>query len=196
MDMSEAFDNVNRPELLNDLKEILDEDELHIAKILITNVTLQVKNKDIIGEKFSTSKGIPQGDSLSPILFILYLAKSLIKQDRIERNENINQEHNYCRNLQDDRRIPKHLVDHTYHNHQEQGINLNQEFADDISRLSRYEEIVDELIKQDTELLEKRNFIINPEKTEKYKISRNSDSDWRKCKYLGSLSIGNKRRHS
>ena len=77
LDMSKAFDNVNREELINDLKKILENDELHIIKILITKLNLQVKNKTIIGQTFETTKGIPQGDSLSPILFIHYLAKTL-----------------------------------------------------------------------------------------------------------------------
>src|SRR5437867_7832647 len=32
-----------------------------------------------------------------------------------------------------------------------------------------------------------RNFIINQEKTEKYKINIDSDESWKKIKYLGSL---------
>src|SRR2546425_3691870 len=47
IDMSKAFDNINRVELLKDLKKILRDDELHIIKILINEVQLQVKNKDI-----------------------------------------------------------------------------------------------------------------------------------------------------
>ena len=97
IDMSKAFDNVNRLELLKDLRKILQDDELHMVKILITDVQLQVKNKDIIGEKFITTKGIPQGDSMSPLLFTLYLAKTL---DSIEKNydlKNVENEHNYSK---------------------------------------------------------------------------------------------------
>ena len=187
MDMSKAFDSVNRNELLKDLKLILEEDELHIVKLLLTNVKLQVKNKDLIGEKFNTTRGIPQGDSLSPMLFTLYLAKSMEKHNKEKSDENITKEHNYSKEANTTIRIPSHLKDHTYYKKQEQGINIKQEFADDISRLNRYEEIVEELIKEDTEQLERRNFIINPDKTEKFKISINSDEKWKKCKYLGSL---------
>ena len=35
-------------------------------------------------------------------------------------------------------------------------------------------------------MLEKYNLIINQDKTEMYKISRKSDEEWKKCKYLGS----------
>src|SRR3989442_7212307 len=61
------------------------------------------------------------------------------------------------------------------------------EFADDLSRLNRYEEIVDNLLQEDSEKLHIRNFIINQEKTEKYKINTDSDDSWKKVKYLGSL---------
>jgi len=184
MDMSKAFDNVNREDLISDLRKILQEDELHILKLLVTKVILQVKNNNILGEKFITSKGIPQGDCLSPILFTFYLAKSLeIKEQKEERKE----DHNYNRPICKKIMMPRHLQDHNYQIYQEQGINIKQEFADDISRLNRYEEVVEELIKKDTEKLESRSFIINPEKTEKYKISKNSTDEWRKCKYLGSL---------
>ena len=35
--------------------------------------------------------------------------------------------------------------------------------------------------------LRKRNLTINEEKTEQYKVSRESPTEWKKCKYLGSL---------
>ena len=178
MDMSKAFDNVNREDLISDLRKILQEDELHILKLLVTKVILQVKNNNILGEKFITSKGIPQGDCLSPILFTLYLAKSLeMKEEKEEKKE----DHNYNRSICKKIMMPRHLQDHNYQVYQEQGINIKQEFADDISRLNRYEEVVEELVKEDTEKLESRSFIINPEKTEKYKISKNSTDEWRKC---------------
>ena len=35
LDMSKAFDSVHRNVLMEDLKEVLDEDEIHILKVLI-----------------------------------------------------------------------------------------------------------------------------------------------------------------
>ena len=66
-------------------------------------------------------------------------------------------------------------------------MNIKQEFADDVSRVNRYEELVEDQVNDDIKKLKKRNFIINNEKTEKYKVSKNSNSEWRKCKYLGTL---------
>ena len=67
LDMSKAFGSVKRMHLMNDLNEILEEDELHIIKILLNHVSLMVKNNKIVENIFETSTGIPQGDCLSPI---------------------------------------------------------------------------------------------------------------------------------
>ena len=74
LDMSKAFDSVDRGKLLRQLNDIIEEDELHIIKILVEDVVLQVRNRETVGEKFVTNLGVPQGDCLSPMLFILYLA--------------------------------------------------------------------------------------------------------------------------
>jgi len=153
LDMSKAFDNVSRENLINDLKEILQEDELHIVKLLITQVNLQVRNNNTTGEKFQTSKGIPQEDCLSPILFIYYLAETL--KDNKE-NGTILEDHTYNKNFNNERKTPRHLIDHDYSVYQGQGININQEFADNISRLNRYKDVVEELINDDIESKKKK----------------------------------------
>ena len=79
LDMSKAFDTVNRKTLFEELEEILDEDELHILSILTNQPEIKVKVGNITGRSFETYKGILQGDCLSAILFILYLAKCLSK---------------------------------------------------------------------------------------------------------------------
>ena len=43
LDMSKAFDTVRRKDLINILKEVLDDDEIHIMKILLQNVNLIVR---------------------------------------------------------------------------------------------------------------------------------------------------------
>ena len=77
LDMSKAFDTVSRMKLLNDLKHILEPDEYHMLSILILDVRLKVKVGDQEGEEIITEVGIAQGDCLSAILFILYLAITL-----------------------------------------------------------------------------------------------------------------------
>ena len=59
------------------VEDILEADELHMMKILVEDVILRVKIGKTTGEAIKTNVGIPQGDCLSPILFILYLAEAL-----------------------------------------------------------------------------------------------------------------------
>ena len=83
LDMTKAFDTVNRRNLLQDLKEILEPDELHIMSILIKDVSLKVKIGTEIGESIETDIGIAQGDCLIAVLFIFYLARSMYTKNKI-----------------------------------------------------------------------------------------------------------------
>ena len=75
LDMRKAFDTVSRGKLLTDLQEILEPDELHMMSLLIKDVNLRVKVGSEKGENIKTEIGIAQGDCLSAILFIFYLAR-------------------------------------------------------------------------------------------------------------------------
>lgn len=61
MDMSKAFDTVrrSRPTIIEDLKAILNEDELHLIKILIKAVKLAVRIENKTEEAFSINIGTP-----------------------------------------------------------------------------------------------------------------------------------------
>ncbi len=73
LDMSKAFDTVRRNDLFDVRKDILDEDEIHIIKILVEDVKLTVRVGNNLGNKITTNIGVLQGDCLSPILFIIHL---------------------------------------------------------------------------------------------------------------------------
>ncbi len=77
LDMSKAFGTVSRKNLLKDLQDILEPDEIHMMSVLINGVKLKVKVGKHTGEEIKTNVGIAQGDCLSAVLFIYYLAKSL-----------------------------------------------------------------------------------------------------------------------
>ena len=51
LDMSKAFDTVKRNTLMKQLKEILGEDELHIMKVLLTDVKLKVRIGKELGKR-------------------------------------------------------------------------------------------------------------------------------------------------
>ena len=50
LDMSKAFDTVDRKTLLEFLSEILEEDDLHMMKVMIKDVRLYVRIGDILGD--------------------------------------------------------------------------------------------------------------------------------------------------
>ena len=53
--------------------DLATEDELRILQYLLSETELIVRINGNIGKSFKTKTGTPQGDSLSPVLFIVYL---------------------------------------------------------------------------------------------------------------------------
>ena len=169
MDMSKAFDTVNRSKLMLDLILILDEDEIHMIKILITDVELKVKVGGTIGNGFKTNTGVPQGDCLSPLLFILYLARSITSTQPTNQL------------------TASQVNEHNYHQNKFHEI-LEPQYADDISWITNGPKYLLEDIKQKIPgKLEQRNLKINKDKTEEFQITYGGEDDWKKVKYLGSL---------
>ena len=173
LDMSKAFDTIERSTLIEDLKEILENDELHLIKILLKDVEYKVRLEGKIGESFTTNIGSPQGDGASALLFIIYLAISLKKY----------------KETGNDNPLPDFLKDHTYQkiDNNNNFLTIDQQYADDIGWASTGQHIIENIEKEVPHALKKRNLKINPEKTEKYRITRNGDTEWEKCKYVGSL---------
>lgn len=183
LDMSKAFDTVKRAELFKDLREILDGDELHLLMIMLKDVELQVRVGKETGRKIITNIGVPQGDSLSPLLFTLYLAQAL-KPKR----EPTLEEHSYSlppRAAQE--LVPRNLMDHTYSTPIEEELNIDQQYADDISYLTDAPHIHEHHKSTVPQTIKKRNLLVNNEKTEEYEISRTGSDDWKKCRLVGSL---------
>ena len=56
--------------LLEDLKEILELDILNLASLLLTDIQIQVKYRNKIGETFKQEIVSPQGDCANQIWFI------------------------------------------------------------------------------------------------------------------------------
>ena len=77
IDMSKAFDSVNRKTLLENLKIILCESKMRMMYLLINNAKLKVRKwvGGSLGEEILTNIGAAQGDCLPALLFIFYLAQ-------------------------------------------------------------------------------------------------------------------------
>ena len=76
--MSAAFDTINRQKLLDILKEIIHRDELRIVRFLLSNTSIHPRIKGATNKReFICNVGTPQGDCLSPILFVIYLEHAL-----------------------------------------------------------------------------------------------------------------------
>ena len=76
--MSSAFDTIDRQTLLDILREIVEEDELRIIRFLLSETIINTRINGATKEKpFESNIGSPQGDSLSPVLFSIYLENAL-----------------------------------------------------------------------------------------------------------------------
>ena len=178
LDMSKAFDTVDRNILQNDLAKILNQDELHLISIMM-NTKLQVRCGTSVSETFKTDTGIPQGDGLSANQFTFYLAKVLNPGTP-------HQDHNYAK-LTDIRTTTQITTEHNYSTSIKNKFDINQEYADDISILITNPNTIAFNKKYLPTILAKRNLQINTSKTEEFEIKRNGDNTWKSCKLLGSL---------
>ena len=199
LDMSKAFDTVNRNQLFETLEEIRLPDEIHLLHILTNEVKPKVRVGADYGPEFTTSVGIIHGDCINAVLFILCLAKAPSSRPPIET------EHCYSRPPKHARDAPTQLLDHTYiyAEHPDiaplQPFNMRHSFtvrakyADDITYASTSKD-GNNLTKVTVPgQLHAYNLHVglNEHKTEEYTIHdatpiRGKDS-WRKCKLLGRL---------
>ena len=62
LDMSKAFDTIERGTLIDDLKSTLENYELFLIYLLLKDVKLIVKLNNEFGKEFITNIGSPQGD--------------------------------------------------------------------------------------------------------------------------------------
>ena len=165
LDMSKAFDTIERGTLIDDLKYTLENDELFLIYLLLKDVKLIVKLNNEFGKEFITNIGSPQGDSASAIFFILYLAISLTI---LIKNSSLQLDHTYSR------KIDEHII-------------IDQQYADDIGWASTNNEKIEEIENTVPQILKNRNLLVNESKTEKYTVERNGSDQWKACKYVGSL---------
>ena len=77
IDLTAAFDMLDRQKLLDESFHIFNQDEWRLINYLLDRTTLQARFKTALSQPFVTTWGSPQGDSLSPTLFVIYLECAL-----------------------------------------------------------------------------------------------------------------------
>ena len=120
----ESFETVIRSMLLQELAKVLDPDELHIIKVL-TNIQLKFRCGNEKSDAYETDTGVPQGDCVSANLFTFYLAKAL--------GSNKHDDHDYSSTIV---KPPAHITNDHQYAYINDEINLNMEYADDMSHIS------------------------------------------------------------
>ena len=79
LDMSKAFDTIKRDLLIEDLKEVLNNDKIHLIALLFENVELSIKLENLLESDFKTNIWSPQGDGAPALFFITYLVEKSLK---------------------------------------------------------------------------------------------------------------------
>ena len=75
--MPYAFDTIQIDQLIDIVKEILNEDEIGILKVILAETTLEVKVENAQTTTFESNIGPPQGDSISGALFTICVNHAL-----------------------------------------------------------------------------------------------------------------------
>ncbi|MEE8289617.1 MAG: reverse transcriptase domain-containing protein [Nitrosomonadaceae bacterium] len=179
IDMSAAFDTIDRHQLLQILETFADNDEMRMTHFLLNNTTLQVKMKGATTAKtFTSNVGSPQGDGLSGPLFTTYLEHAL-RELREAIQDPPEQDHNYAVNNQG------------IHIHPNAKSPLPSEmiYADDADFLTDKKWKQQQLNNIIPDILSNHNLIMNADKTELLILKRgNRDNEiWRQSKKVGSL---------
>ena len=83
IDMSSAFDTIDRSKLIAIIESFLDDDEVRMIRRLLSKTTLEVRIKGAETKPFESNIGSPQGGSINGPLFEIYFENS-IKDVRTE----------------------------------------------------------------------------------------------------------------
>ena len=157
LDMSKAFDTVNRSKLLEVLSSFLDSDSIILIRMLMENTTNRIRLENTLGENIRVTHEVPQGDSLSPVLFTIYLKAVLqdLEEELIKRGFDIE--------------IIHYIL-----------------YADDTDFISLDETLIGQLEAISQTVFAKWCLKVNPLKTEHTVVSK-TQTEWHKTRKLGSL---------
>ena len=161
LNMPKVFDTINRSMLMQELAKVLNSDELHIINVS-TNTQLKIWFGNKKSDAFETDTSVPQGDCVRTNLFTFYLAKAL--------DNNKHDDHDYCSTIA---KPPAHITNDDQYAYINDDINLNMEYANDISHISSDMRNIEYAKKTLPSKLSSWDLIMNEEKPEEFTIKRN-----------------------
>jgi retron-type reverse transcriptase len=166
IDMSKPFDTVKRAKLMDILAGIVGQTECRMIRVLLANTTLRTRIKGHYGETFTTVGGIPQGDGLSPVLFIIYMENAL--RELREKVEDIK-----LRTNPDMNPIQKAL---DY---------MECCYADDTDFITTNEEIKEQVVDMLAPILQEHALILNVDKTERIALGEQIENHYARSRNSG-----------
>ena len=156
-DLSRAFDTVRRDKLMVILQSFLDESEVRMIRFLLAVTSLEPRLSTEECVTFATTNERPQGDSLSPVLFTIYLEAAL-------------------RDLRS--RLPSRPPADT-------ALPLDVEYADDTDFVSTSRPFLNTIKRIAPACLAEWSLLINAAKAERTSVRRHADianENWRKTR--------------
>ena len=178
IDMSSAFDTIDRQTVLNIADRIIDEDESKILRALLCDTTLEIKMKDAISTPFISNIGSPQGDSISGPMFTCVLNEAIKEiQEEVEKEP-----------------IDVRDINKKYREMIDSHLPAEMEYADDCDFITEIKKKKDAQLQKCKVVLTKFNLKVNESKTEETVIERKTkreDEKWRDIIKLGS-KVGDK----
>ena len=168
IDMSAAFDTVERHKLLDELSRIVGDDELRMCRLLLSQTTITIQNNKVKTEPFTTNVGSPQGDGISGTFFNIYFERALRKIRETMNEGDPAIEHSYSTKSS----LPQELI-----------------YADDCDFVTNDNNKRQKLNSIVTNTLASENLKVNNDKTEHTIIERKQrhEEKWRSAKKVGSL---------
>ena len=183
IDLSSAFDTILRQKLLDILETFLDEDEIRMIRLLLSNTTLEIKMNGVDTAPFESNIGSPQGDGVSGCFFTVYFEFAL-RELRAEMNKMPIEivDHSYCKSL---------VIVQPDHDYCKPPETLPDEavYADDADFFSDNQERKAKVVPVAKKVFPPVNLKVNEPKTEYTTLKRGNKATekWRSVKKLGSL---------
>ena len=159
----------DRSKLMKVLEEILEEDEVRMCRILLSETKMKLRFGKHEEEIIETNIGSPQGDAISGMFFNIAFERAMRDLRSILNEQNPKIEHNYCQRS----KMPEEMI-----------------YADDTDFVNKDKE-KDMLVRNKAdEILQRHSLKVNNDNWEMTMVERFNnvnEEKWRETKKLGSF---------